>query len=221
MHDSLGSNLLKIYKNCHPGTKLNVLARFYTCPFFEVEKHVPTNGLILDYGCGHGIFSHILSSLSVERRVFGYDISSSKMNQAMKSSRNNLFPRFIEKSSDAESLIKRADCIVLLDVLYYYPTGEREEFLRWLYANIKPGCELVIKDINKSFSLKFLLLFLQEVIAVKLLRLTQGSALNFLSADNFLKLLRDAGFTARVCPLRGKRAYPHILFVAKKEPTTK
>lgn len=216
MHNSFDSNLLKIYKNCRPCTKLHLLARFYTCPFFEVETYVPMNGLILDYGCGHGIFSHILSRLSEERRVFGYDISSPKINQAMKSSENNLRPRFIENSFEAESLIKKADCIVFLDVFYCYPTGEREEFLKWLYANIKPGAILIIKDQDRQLSVKFLFLYLQEILAVMVLKITKSKGLFFFSKEYLLDLLKGIGFSVEVQDLSKGYLYPHIAFICRK-----
>ena len=52
---------MDIYKYSSLLTRLHVWIRVKTCPFLEIEKLIPKDGQIIDYGCGHGVFSHILS----------------------------------------------------------------------------------------------------------------------------------------------------------------
>jgi len=209
------SDILNIYRHNTLFDRLHVWIRFKTCPFLAIERFIPKTGMIIDYGCGHGIFSHILSMMSADRIVYGVDASISKIEAAKKTvtQENNL--KFLN-NTDIDSLIKVADCIALLDVICYFSKREQENILRRFYQHLKQGAILIIKDINKEFSLKFIWLYLQEIIAVKILKITQGSYLNFLNAGYLSNLLKDIGFEVNMVKLDKNYLYPHIAFICKK-----
>ena len=63
--------IISAYKNSPLLDRMHVYLRLKTCPFDLVEEKMPMNGIILDFGCGHGIFSHLLALKSKERKIIG------------------------------------------------------------------------------------------------------------------------------------------------------
>jgi hypothetical protein len=81
---------------------------------------------------------------------------------------------------------------------------------------MKEEAILVIKDIQKKLSIKYSWLYLQELIAVKLLKITEARLLNFFNADYFSGLLKDIGFEVQIVDISKNYLYPHILFICRK-----
>lgn len=208
--------ILDFYKNNSVFTRLHVFIRLKTCPFLEVEKFVPKAGVIVDYGCGHGVFAHILSQTSANRVIYALDICEARINEAEKALGNGKNLKFIN-IKEAHSIISQADCLVMLDVLCYFRNEEKLKFLKYLYENLKPRASLVIKEISKECSLNFLLLYLQEKIAVSILRITRAKCLNFYTIKDSLLLLKNAGFKVTPVDLTKNHFYPHFLYVCVKE----
>lgn len=70
------------------------------------------NKIVLDYGCGIGLGTHMLSSYA--KSILGYD----ENNEAILEARNNFFDRNIAfTSSFSSSLLKPIDTVVLVEVL--------------------------------------------------------------------------------------------------------
>lgn len=208
-------NLIDSYKSTSFFTKLHVFIRFKTCPFLSIEQLIPKKGLIVDYGCGHGVFSHILSIISQERKIYAIDISKEKIKEAKKTIVEAARIKFLD-DSDMNGLIKEADCIVVLDVLCYFSNQEREEMLKRFYKALKPGATVVIKDMDKSLLIKYAWLYLQEFLTVKLLGITKASLLNFFDVEYLSKLLVGIGFNVQVINMDKHYLYPHVTFVCRK-----
>jgi len=208
--------LMHTYQNNSIFTKLHVWIRLHTCPFLAIEKLVPRKGVIIDYGCGHGLFAHLLWYYSKERIIYGFDIHKRKIEEANKTQKNESKIIFFEDQNHVAALVKIADCVALLDVLCYLPDRERKELLENFYRQMDVGATLLIKDINKSFSLKYFYTYLRELIYVKLLKVTRAKDLNFFKSRSFLKLLEDIGFIAEIKDLSRGYLYPHTLFVCRK-----
>lgn len=215
--DDIYSRIFVLYQNSSILTKFHVWLRLKTCPFFSIEKFIPKEGIIMDYGCGHGIFAYMLSFMSPNRKIYGVDISTHKLKEAQKVAGNYAIQFLDGDKKYIESLIEHLDCIAMLDVLCYFEDKERREMLERFYKKLKPGAWLIIKDIQRSLSLKFMWLYLQEIIAVKLLRITRAGSLNFFSSGYLSNLLKNIGFGVAVVDLSQKYPYPHILYVCRKQ----
>jgi len=115
-----------------------------------------------------------------------------------------------------ESTVRQADSIVMLDVACYFSDSERGKLLQNIYADLKKGAVLIIKDVCREFSWKYAWVYLQEMIAVKLLKLTEASQLNFYKEETFSSLLRKIGFSVQVLDLDKGYGYPHKAFICTK-----
>lgn len=208
--------LMQIYQNNSFLTRLHAWIRLHTCPFLAIEELVPKKGVIVDYGCGHGLFAHLLWHSSQQRVIYGFDIHQRKIEEADKTQKNGKRIIFFDDQNNAAALVKEADCIVVLDVLCYLSDQERRELLENFYHQFNSKTILVIKDINKSLSLKYLWTYLQEMLFVKLLKVTRARELNFFESKYLFKLLQDIGFTVEKKDISKGYLYPHTLFVCRK-----
>src|SRR3990172_9299706 len=65
--------------------------RFWDAPFEQVEKIIPKRGVIVDLGCGEGIFTNFLALSSNQRRIVGVERDRERYMQADKGIRNVKF----------------------------------------------------------------------------------------------------------------------------------
>ena len=113
-------------------------------PLDEIDKFLPSKGLIYDLGCGEGIIAKFLSNSSKDRRVVGVD---SDENRLQNSSHKNL--RFI--ADDIRKFpIKRAEGIVISDVLHHLTMPDQKRLLATIAKSLKRGGVLVIKEIDSN-----------------------------------------------------------------------
>ncbi len=59
--------------------RLHVAGRLNLCPFGRLAEFVPLAGLIVDLGCGHGLFANALALESPERFVVGVEPMARKV----------------------------------------------------------------------------------------------------------------------------------------------
>ncbi|MGE5246625.1 MAG: class I SAM-dependent methyltransferase [Betaproteobacteria bacterium] len=191
-------------------SRVHVLGRFLTCPFLAIVEALPPDGFVLDVGAGHGV----LARLAVERRVHkvvALEPDIRKMGAVLR------HPSMSWVCGLDPCLRGRFDAVVLCDVLYRVPAGERDPLLARMWERLKPGALLVLKEIDPGRPLKFGWNVLQETLAIKVFRLTLGSGQTYEGRDAIRKRLEVQGFidiTAR--PI--DRGYPHshILYTARR-----
>lgn len=185
------------------------------CPFDQIEKHVPKSGSILDVGCGHGIFSVLLTSKSAEREVLGIDPAEDKIIEAKK----HVLPNLAFKKAFLEEVDnQKYDAIVVVDVLYLFPEEEKLNFLINASKKLKKSGRLILVINGAGNNLFFKLLDLEEFVMVKLFKKTYTiyNGLFFRDKVFYKNLLEKAGFSVQTQKdLKSKLNFPpHVLFVA-------
>ena len=65
-----------------PRVRAHAWGRALSAPLRAVEELIPRSGTVLDFGCGHGLFSFILAATSPDRHVVGVDIDAAKIQSA-------------------------------------------------------------------------------------------------------------------------------------------
>ena len=211
-------DILAIYRNSSLFTRIHACIRFKTCPFLSIEKFVPKEGLIVDYGCGHGLFSHILASKARQRTIIGIDKSVKKIESAIKSmgserysGRISFFPGAI---GDLD--ITRCDAITMIDVLYLVPEELQKGLLIQFWQKLDEKGVLIIKTMKKKPGCKYWFSFFQEILSVKLLRITEGDAFHSVDEGTLAGILKEVGFHVSRHEVDRGSIYPHVLFVCRK-----
>lgn len=211
--------LREFYKEASFRKKIYNFIRIKTCPFEAIQEFVPQDGTIVDMGCGTGFFLNIISLDNKRRELLGFDVDRRKINVALRSTkgRNNIKFSVADIINKEFNLPLKTKCITLIDVLYYLDFTQKRELLAKCYRALDGEGVIIIKDINKEASLKFLWTFLQEFLAVKVFHITVADGLYFEGRENSVSLLKESGFVVKTFDLNRRYFYPHILYVGKKQ----
>jgi 2-polyprenyl-3-methyl-5-hydroxy-6-metoxy-1,4-benzoquinol methylase len=111
------------------------------------------------------------------------------------------------------------DAIVFADVLYLIAPEDRSRLLSDCIAALAPGGCLIVKEVNTEPRIKAFVAQFQEFLATKVLRITDGDALDFPSATDIETLISSGGLTTRVGRLDKGYFHPHCVVVGTKAST--
>ncbi|MCX6340303.1 MAG: class I SAM-dependent methyltransferase [Candidatus Aureabacteria bacterium] len=208
--------ILLHYHGLPLAARLHNKIRYLTCPFDRIEPLVPAAGSIYDLGCGHGLFSLYLALTSARRTVIGCDISEDKISIARQAARNihNVEFRHVDILNFA---LLPAEAILLIDVLYLFSPGDQDRIIGACYTNLKPGGLLLVKTTDTSPRWKYAWAYAQEVLAVKILGITNGQRVQFRSQEEFAKIFSALHLHVHVERIDNGYLHPHILYVCRKE----
>jgi predicted exporter/SAM-dependent methyltransferase len=166
-----------------------------TDPLFQaVEATAPVRGRILDLGCGYGIVAHWLTLFAPERTVSGVDFDTDKIRVAQATARVNARVAFERRDLLDWAEYPVCDCVLLCDVLHYFPRELKAEVLRKAFQALRPGGSLVLRDACSDKSRLHPIVAWLEKWAVRLGQNKTAHGLHFESAAAYLGLLEDAGF---------------------------
>jgi 2-polyprenyl-6-hydroxyphenyl methylase/3-demethylubiquinone-9 3-methyltransferase len=194
--------------------RLFVLARHLLAPLERVAREVPTNGRILDLGCGHGLFVNLLALQSPGRRVLGVDPSPAKLEVVRRSSAGLPNVRYQQgRIDDVAEGGWRA--ITILDVLYLLPDDEKLAVLRHCRSLLAPDGVLLLKTNDTNPRWKYAVVRAEEELMVRVLGLTFGGQVHFRGVTVYTRLLAAAGFGGRVLDVGQGRPAPHRLYVGR------
>lgn len=204
--------------------RVHAFLRLKSFPFAAVLPFVPHRGSLIDYGAGFGLFSFYLATVSSNRKIFVYDISSAKTTVAKRLLKN--FTRVTVARSFAELNKKcpHPQTIILLDVLYLLSHQKKQKLLKQLFWYLKPGGLLILGIVPKEFSLIYYLAWLEEWVMVKLFHLTQAAAqdIEFEDVSWLKKMLIVVGFNKVAfhrLPMIRPFFHKHLLVTAHKPKT--
>lgn len=205
---------LACYRDERPFVRLFVFARHLLAPLGRIAAEVPPRGRILDLGCGHGLFANLLATSGPEREILGADPSAEKLMVARRSSRRLTNVRYHHgRVEDVDET--GFDAISILDVLYLLPDDQKLAVLRRCRELVAPGGRLLLKTNDTQPWWKYGVVRAEEELMVRALGLTFGSQIHFRGIPEYLALLRQAGFEARVLKIDAGRPAPHRLYVCR------
>jgi len=207
--------IFRLYKESRLLTKLYIRIKLKICPFLKMETFFPSNGKIIDLGCGNGFFSYILKLGSSSREIIGIDLDKKKIKVAEKIQKNATKIEF-HIGNIIEMEYPNGDIFTLIDVLYLIPFAKQEIILKKCFSALNKGGLLIIKEMDTKPLGKYWWNFFQETLAVKIIGFTLGGRFYFRSRDEYLKILNDLGFKVDSFKLDSGYWYPHVLFLCQK-----
>lgn len=127
--------------------------RPYICPFDELLRHVPAQGVVLDVGCGAGLFLGLAAAARPEISGFGFDADRYAIHAAQAMAGAN-FPdgriEFQQADVGAAWPDLNADVVSMIDVLHHIPRANQRQAIEEAYAHVKPGGILLYKDMAEQ-----------------------------------------------------------------------
>jgi len=185
-------------------------------PFDELERLVPGTGEVLDLGCGSGLFSLQLA-LAGDRRVHGVDISAPKVRQALAAMAGAGVEHRVAIDLVGPGWLPepdRYDAVIVGDVLYLMEDAEIRRTVRAACAALRPGGRLVVKEVAASPRWKHRVAMTQELLSVRVLRLTEGNAFNHHPLETVTDELTELGWSFERVPLDRGYPYSHSVVLA-------
>ena len=215
---SAATQALELYRSAPFGDRFHVQVRWWSCPFGEIERAVPRAGRVLEFGCGHGLLSNYLALASSEREVKGVDIDAHKIALAqraansLRSGEANVRFEHVERGSFADG---RWDSILVADVLYLLDPANRRALFREMVRHLAPGGAVIVKEIDTHPRWKFTINRVQEWLATRVFRITQGATLDYEPAAALAAELEALGLETEVQRIDRGFPHPHVLIVGR------
>ncbi len=213
--------VLALWRPAPRGDRFHTAVRWWTAPFAALEQEVPLAGDVLEVGCGHGVFSTYLAVTSRARHVVGVDIDADKIALARQAAAH-LEPGEadvtfrVSPSGEVPRIDGGWRCIVFADVLYLLTRERREALLAECADALAPGGLLVVKEVDTAPPVKAKAAQLQEVLATRVLRITDGDALDFPSAEELQGVLDRLGLRTMAKRLDHGYLHPHCLVLGTR-----
>jgi len=206
----------RAYRGAPFGDRFHVALRWRTCPFRAVEDVLPRKGRILEIGCGHGLFSLYLAAASPDRTVVGVDVDDSKLAVA-RAATTALGAHSVsfEAREALEALSEPWAGIAIVDVLYLLGADPARAVLKAAAEHVEPGGVLAVKEIDLVPRWKYRLAHAQELVATKVLRITEGEKVDFLPPADAIGVMEDAGLHVETRRVDRGYPYPHLLIVGR------
>lgn len=207
------NDILSLYSGTPLATRAFLRGRVFLSDLEFIERQVPLQGTVLDLGCGHGLFANLLAARSPQRRVIGIDIDPEKIEIARKTIGSRANIEFVCASLD-DAAIPQCDAITIVDVLYLLPAAEQQRLLRECHGKLVPGGLLVCKAQERRPRWKYAWTYFQELMATSA-GLTRGKLgrMAFMSREESLHALAEAGFEPKIVEMKSWRPYSDILFL--------
>jgi 2-polyprenyl-6-hydroxyphenyl methylase/3-demethylubiquinone-9 3-methyltransferase len=215
MQSDLRRSLLALYDPLPLKERLFVRARLLLSDLDRLERYVPTQGRVLDLGCGHGLVANILALTGPARQVLGVDLDPAKIAAARQTigARDNI--DFVV--GDAAALPDGPfQAVTIADVLYTIPPPTQRAIVRQVAAALEPGGVLVWKTQVRQPRWKYAITYGQEWLMTRL-GPTMSAGLHFMDREESLAALRAAGLRPAVIPLPSIRPYTDILFLGYRQ----
>lgn len=209
---------LSLYDGAPRGDRLHTILRWWSAPFADLELEVPLAGPVLEVGCGHGLFSCYLAIAGRAREVVGLDVDVEKIGVA-EAAAAQLRPdeasvRFAVSEGPVPRIASGWRSIVIADVLYLLGTQGREALLDDCVDALAPGGLLVIKEIDRVPAWKARLATVQELVATRVVRITEGEHVAFADPREIAALLERRGCVTMRKRLDHGYPHPHCVILA-------
>ncbi len=192
--------------------------RFWDAPYLEVEKFVPRRGVIVELGCGEGIFSNYMAVSSSKRKIFGVDLDRNRIKEANGGLKNVRF-----KHGDATRIkIPKSDAIVMFHLLHHLTSFEsQEKVIRNCFKSLKKRGRLIIVEIDIKPTFKYLVSWITDHFVFSLLfeKKLYEPEIFFRAENEWVKLLKENGLKFKISYAAKGKPFSHIIFDCSKTRT--
>ena len=213
--DSELAEVLELYKDGNDFKELFSTIRVWDTPYDKIEQEISESGKIVDLGCGEGILANYIALKSSKRKVHGIELNASRVKDADKGMKNAQF----EIGDIRKTTENNISTALLVHVLHHLPSyADQETVLKNVFANLKKGGKLVVVEIAETPLPKYWFTWVIDTVVVPIL--FEGKLIdqniNYRSARDWKKALKDIGFTCKVTKIDDGKPFSHILLTCEK-----
>lgn len=174
---------------------------------------LPSEGRILDVGCGFGLFAAYFGQTQPNRRIVGVDHDAARIELARHvSDKLGIIGHEFMAGDARDAAVKGPfDGIYVLDVMHHIPRKDQPALLEKLESMLAPGGVLVLKDITTDpwFGLKFTEILDRVMVG-------WDEPLAYRHHHEWGELLSSLGLKVRAVRVPDVLPYPHVVIAARK-----
>lgn len=215
---SLSNKKVKETVSLYPETSFGGLSakiRFWDSPLERLEKYVPKQGTIVDLGCGEGILTNYLAICEAKRRMVGIELNKSRTIFANRGLRNTTFVHGDVLKKD----FPKCDAIVMSHMMHHLLSyNDQIKLLDRCWQSLNKDGLLVIAEVDKQFSFKYLLGWVTDTIIVPILFEKQffNGAIHHRSLNEWKQILPKNGFKIMKIDQIAGGPFPDIIILTKR-----
>lgn len=204
------SELIRLYNAQHGYVSFYVRMRGRLLRLDYYSEILPSQGLVIDVGCGYGVLANYLSLCAPDRQVLGIDLSSKRIAAALKTigSRKNI--SFLTEDA-ARWVWPSCTGISMTDFLHHVYPPEQEIVLYKAFQSLQKDGVLLISEVDPTAkpSYRYWASYLSDRVLYPFLKSY------FRKPDDWENSLSCLGFNVRIIKTRNP-IFGGVLFVCRK-----
>jgi glycosyltransferase involved in cell wall biosynthesis len=199
------------------GTRIFLFLRWILTPYSKMSAHLPPQGRIVDYGCGHGLLALVLAQKSKNRSVIGIDHDKRRIEIASQAGRGISNLEF----SEGAGFHGQAKGISIIDVMHYFDRETQKKNLEQAFDQLEPNGVLIFREVDPQGGVVSSWNRFYEKVATSVgFTRSNEEKLYFRTREEWLELLRSIGFKARAerC---SSVLFADVLYIGEKSAEAK
>jgi cyclopropane fatty-acyl-phospholipid synthase-like methyltransferase len=180
----------------------------------EIGQYLPDDGVVLDIGCGFGLFSLYYAATGPRRLLRGVDLNPRRLDQARRAATRLGLPNVGYELGDARDFKGDAEvsAAYMLDIVHHVPAPSVAPLLRALRRSLPVGGRLLVKDVDtRPAPKRWFTWILDRAMA-------PTAPVHYWSAPALTDALVEAGFAVRRHLMVDVLPYPHVLYICEARP---
>jgi cyclopropane fatty-acyl-phospholipid synthase-like methyltransferase len=177
----------------------------------EIGQYLPASGVVLDIGCGFGLFSLYYAATAPGRFVRGLDLSARRIAMARRAARRLGLDNVAYEQGDARDFKgdSEVNAAYMLDIVHHVPPATVPPLLAQLRRCLAPGGLLLVKDVDTHPAPKrWFTWTLDRLMAPR-------TPVHYWSAAELTAAFEHAGFGVRRHLMVDLLPYPHVLYICE------
>jgi 2-polyprenyl-3-methyl-5-hydroxy-6-metoxy-1,4-benzoquinol methylase len=180
----------------------------------EIGQYLPATGVVLDIGCGFGLFSLYYAATGPGRIMRGVDLNRRRIALARRAATRLSLDNVAYEEADARDFKGDSEVAAayMLDIVHHVTPASVPPLLRQLHRAVMPGGTLLVKDVDTRPAPKRWFTWALDTL------MDPRAPVRYWPADELSGALEAAGFTVRRHLMVDVLPYPHILYVCTRRP---
>jgi 2-polyprenyl-3-methyl-5-hydroxy-6-metoxy-1,4-benzoquinol methylase len=180
----------------------------------EIGQYLPATGIVLDIGCGFGLFSLYYAATGPGRLMRGVDLNRRRIALARRAATRLRLDNVAYEEADARDFKGDSEVAAayMLDIVHHVAPAAVPPLLRQLHRAVMPGGTLLVKDVDTRPAPKRWFTWALDKL------MDPRAPVRYWPADELSGALETAGFTVRRHLMVDVLPYPHILYVCTRRP---
>jgi Methylase involved in ubiquinone/menaquinone biosynthesis len=189
--------------------------RWWLTPYRKMTAHLPSDGSVLDLGCGHGLFAFAAAEGAPRRTVIGIDHDAPRIALAREAAHD--LPGLTFATGD---ILSPPDgqhaAVALIDLMHYFTPEDQERLLHNAFDRLQPGGRLILREVDPQHGPASLVNRVYEKIVTTIgFTRTRKEGFHFRTRQQWEAAMEHAGFRATSMPL-SFFLFADVLFVGEK-----